>query len=169
MPAFKQFFAVSVMVVAAACATSGTSSTTRGGGATQRWTAQLRQVEGGNASAVLTGTTNSTRGAYGDIIITTKDTLHAQSAVDLSVSAPTIGSTQLAWAIFPGPCGSPTPSVVGVNEFPPLEITSGNARVRVDVNFALRPGAEYHVNVYNSSRATDVSNVMMCAPLQYGR
>jgi hypothetical protein len=59
--------------------------------------------------------------------------------------------------------------VAGVNEFPPIEITSGGSRVKVDVNFALRPGSEYHVNVYNSNRATDVSNVMMCAVLQYGR
>lgn len=167
MPAFMRVLAVGVIVVAGGCATGG-ASTSRSGG-TPRWSAQLRQVEGSSASAVLTGTTNSTRGAYGDIVVTTKDTIHAQSNVDLSVSAPTIGATQLAWAIFSGPCGSPTPSVAGLNEFPPIEITSGGSRVKVDVNFALRPGLEYHVNVYNQSRATDVSNVMMCAMLQYGR
>ena len=118
---------------------------------------------------MLTGRTASTRGAYGDINITPKDTIHAQSTVELNVSAPTIGATQLAWAIFSGTCGAPTPPVMGVNEFPPLEVTSGNARLRMDMAFALRPGAEYHVNVYNSSRATDVSNVMMCATLQYSR
>jgi len=169
MPTLMRVVAVVVMMAAGACATSGTSASTSRAGGTPRWTAQLKQVEGSQASAVLTGRTNSTRGAYGDIIVTTKDTLHAQSTVDLSVSAPTIGATQLAWAIFTGPCGSPTPSVIGVNEFPPLEVTSGNARVRLDLNFALRQGAEYHVNVYNSSRATDVSNVMMCAPLQLAR
>ena len=167
MPAFMRVLAVGVVMVAVGCASSGTPTTRAGG--TPRWTAQLKQVEGSQASAVLTGRTNSTRGAYGDIVVTTKDTLHSQSTVDLNVSAPTIGATQLAWAIFSGPCGAPTPSVIGVNEFPPLEITSGNARVRLDLNFALRQGAEYHVNVYNSSRATDVSNVMMCAPLQYSR
>src|SRR5690349_15403559 len=162
MPTFMRVFAVAAVVaIAAGCASGGASTAATGG--TPRWSAQLKQVEGGNASAVLTGATNSTRGAYGDIVITTKDTLHRLSTVDLSVSAPTIGATQLAWAIFSGPCGSPTPSVVGVNEFPPIEITSGNARVKLDLNFALRPGTEYHVNVYNSSRATDVSNVMMCA------
>ena len=167
MPTFMRIVAVGVIVVAAGCASGGTS--TAGGGGARRWTAQLRQVEGSSASAVLTGRSNSTRGAYGDISIVTKDTLHAQSTVDLTVTAPTIGGTQLAWAIFPGGCGSPTPPVAGLNEFPPLEVTSGSARVKLDLHFALRPGAEYHVNVYTSSRATDVSNVMMCAPLQYSR
>ena len=59
--------------------------------------------------------------------------------------------------------------MASVNEFPPIEITSGTSRVKVDINFALRPGKEYHINVYNSNRASDVSNVMMCAPLRLGR
>lgn len=153
-----------IVVLSSGCA--GSHRPSGGPGAPLRWTAQLRAVEGANASAVLTGRTNSTRGAYGDITITTKDTLPPRSTVDLNVAAPTVGQTQLAWAIFTGSCGAPTPSVVGVNEFPPLEVTSGAARLRLDLSFALTPGVEYHVNVYNSSRASDVSNVMMCATLQ---
>jgi hypothetical protein len=169
MPAFMRVLAAGVIVVAGGCAHGGISTSTGQGGETPRWTGQLRQVEGSSQSAVMGTSTNSTRGAYGDIVVTTKDTLHALSTVDLSVSAPTIGSTQLAWAIFSGPCGAPLPPVAGVNEFPPIEITSGGSRVKADVNFALRPGGEYHVNVYNSNRASDVSNVMMCAPLRLGR
>lgn len=167
MRVFSRVVACAVIVLSGGCASSRYRAGAAGG--TIRWTAQLRQVEGSSASAVLTGRTNSTRGAYGEISITTQDTVHSRSTVDLSVTAPTIGSTQLAWAIFTGACGSPTPSVVGVNEFPPLEITSGGARVRLDLSFALRPGTEYHVNVYNSNRASDVSNVMMCAALQLSR
>ena len=167
MRAFPRIVACTVIAISSGCASSG-MSTARAGG-TLRWTAQLRQVEGSSASAVLTGRTNSTRGAYGDITITTKDSLPARSTVELNVAAPTIGATQLAWAVFTGACGSPTPSVIGESEFPPLEVTSGNARVRLDLSFVLRPGSEYHVNVYNSSRVSDVSNVMMCAPLQLAR
>ena len=169
MPAFMRVLAAGVIVVAGGCAHGGMSASTEQGGETLRWTGQLRQTEGSSQSAVMGTSTNSTRGAYGDIVVTTKDTLHALSTVDLSVSAPTIGSTQLAWAIFSGPCGAPLPPVAGVNEFPPIEITSGGSRVKVDVNFALRRGGEYHINVYNSNRASDVSNVMMCAPLKLGR
>lgn len=167
MRAYSRAVACAVVVISSGCASTG--QRTLGGAAAARWTAQLRQVEGTSASAVLTGRTNSTRGAYGDITVTTRDTLPPRSTVDINVSAPTIGSTQLAWAIFTGGCGAPTPSVVGVSEFPPLEITSGGARVRLDLNFALSPGLEYHVNVYNGSRASDVSNVMMCATLERSR
>jgi hypothetical protein len=169
MPAFMRVLAAGVIVVAGGCAHGGMSTSTGQGGEPLRWTGQLQQTEGSSQSAVLSGRVASTRGAYGDIVITTKDTLHALSSVDLGISAPTIGSTQLAWAIFSGPCGAPLPSVAGVNEFPPIEITSGASRVKVDINFALRPGKEYHINVYNSNRASDVSNVMMCAPLRLGR
>jgi len=169
MPAFMRVLAAGIIVVAGGCAHGGVSTSTTRAGETPRWTGQFRQVEGSSQSAVMGASTNSTRGAYGDIAVTTKDTLHALSTVDLSVSAPVIGSTQLAWAIFSGPCGAPLPAVAGVTEFPPIEITSGGSHVKVDVNFALRPGGEYHINVYNSNRATDVSNVMMCAPLRLGR
>lgn len=159
--------ACAVIVMSSGCVSSRPS--TAGAPGTIRWTAQLRAVEGTSSSAVLSGRTNSTRGAYGDISVTMRDSLPPRSTVDLNVAAPTVGSTQLAWAIFTGECGAPTPSVIGLNEFPPLEVTSGNARLRMDLRLVLRPDMEYHVNVYNSTRASDVSNVMMCAPLQMSR
>src|SRR6185312_3407196 len=142
-----RLLAAGVTVLAGGCAHGGVSTSTGQDGKTLRWTGELRQTEGSSQSAVMGGRVASTRGAYGDIIVTTKDTLHALSSVELAITAPTIGSTQLAWAIFSGPCGAPLPSVAGVNEFPPIEITSGASRVRADINFALRPGGEYHINV----------------------
>lgn len=167
MSAFQRVVAVGVIVGAAACATSGVNAGTSSSG-TPRWTGSFKQSQMAS-SAVITGGIQSTRSAYGDITITTVDTIQGRSTVDLNVNTPMVGGTQLAWAVFTGPCGSPTPPVTGLNEFPTIEVTSGGARMRLDVHFALRRGTEYHANVYNSNRASDVSNVMMCAPLSASR
>ena len=86
--------------------------------------------------------------------------------VELSISAPMEPSTHLAWAIFSGPCGTPSPAVAGLNEFPAIEIGSGGGgSVHAVMALSLDPRGSYHANVYWSSRASDVSNVMMCANL----
>lgn len=151
-------------VSAAACATSNRVSTAAG---PARWTGNFKSM--GGTSAVMTATTNSQSSAYGNITVVTVDSAPPASRVDLSVTAPASSGSQLAWAIFSGPCGAPTPPVAGVNEFPNIEMTSGGGRIGAQLRFRLAPGTEYHANVYATSRATDVSNVMLCANLSLGR
>jgi hypothetical protein len=154
------------LVGTAACATSNRVTTSSG---PARWSGNFRTV-GAPSSAVLnTRTTDSQGTAFGSISIMSADSTPPTSRVDLSVSAPAMSGKQLAWAIFSGPCGSPTPPVTGLQEFPALEIATGSGRVATDLRFRLSVGTEYHANVYMTSRATDVSNVLMCANLKLER
>lgn len=148
---------------AAACAASNRAIVSTG---VARWTGNFKSV--GGTSAVLTARTNTQSSAYGNITVVTIDSAPPASRVDLSVTAPAMTGS-LAWAIFSGPCGSPTPPVAGVNEFPNIEMSSGGGRIGAQLRFWLDPGAEYHANVYNSGRASDVSNVILCANLSLGR
>jgi hypothetical protein len=57
--------------------------------------------------------------------------------------------------------------VIGAMQFPTISIAnSGNGFVRANLPIAMDSHASYHANVYWSSQATDVSNVMMCANLE---
>ncbi len=98
----------------------------------------------------------------------TAQTMNGMSGttLELSISAPVAGGSHLGWSVFTGSCGSPTPALAGPHEFPTIEITSsGGARLKASLSFTLDPRSTYHANVYWSSRVSDVSNVMMCAPL----
>jgi hypothetical protein len=60
------------------------------------------------------------------------------------------------------------PPVLSVNEFPTIEVGSNGAGiVRGELPVGLNVRGTYHANVYWANRATDVSNVMMCANLAY--
>jgi hypothetical protein len=57
--------------------------------------------------------------------------------------------------------------VIGTMQFPTISIAnSGNGFVRANLPMAMDPHTSYHANIYWSSQATDVSNVMMCANLE---
>lgn len=164
MPFLVRSVVLFALVGVAACATSNRPTTVAG---PARWTGNFKSM--GGTSAVMTATTNTQASAFGNITIVTLDTAPPTSRVDLYVTAPAMSGSQLAWAVFSGPCGAPTPPVAGVNEFPTMELTSGGGRIGTSLRFRLSPGTEYHTNVYNSGRATDVSNVMLCANLTLGR
>lgn len=151
---------------AAACATSNRPTPATG---SARWTGNFRTA-GTSSSAILnTATTDSQGSAFGSIMVVNADSVPPTSHVDLTMSAPALSGKELAWAIFGGPCGAATPPVASLQEFPPLSVSSGNARVSTDLRFRLAPGSEYHANVYASYRANDVANVLMCTNLTLGR
>ena len=155
-------FGVLVCVVAStACASSG--ATRIATGSVSRWTGSFRPAASGSSAVLAPVTPN--RGA-GSIIINALGGAPARMRVDLSVSgAPP--STQVAWAVFSGPCGSTAPMLAGQNEFPPISVSSsGDGHIQTDMAFALDPRAAYHANVYSTSRANDMNDVMMCANLK---
>ena len=92
-------------------------------------------------------------------------------SVELAVNdAPVPPESQIAWAIFTGTCGSPTPMVTGPQEFPLIEVASnGSGAVRTEMSLTLDPRGSYHANVYWTARASGVSGVMMCANLGRGK
>ena len=131
-----------------------------------RWMGAFRQPQSA-VSAVIGPATPGRAAAYGSLLLTPAEREPGRFRVELSISAPVDANSQLAWAIFSGPCGTPSPAVTGLQEFPAIEINGGGGSVRSLMSLPLDPRSAYHANVYWSSRATDVSNVMMCANLAF--
>lgn len=155
--------------VVCGAALSACASAASGSGGTpgqEQWTGSFRQ--GQTAASAVIGPATTPRGAaYGTVTLTAVPSQAGHWKVDLSMSAPVESSTPLAWAIFSGPCGSPTPSVIGLNEFQVIELTSGTGGIHATMAMPLDPHGTYHATIYWSSRASDVSNVMMCTNLSH--
>jgi hypothetical protein len=162
MIAFARVSFVMCLVGSVACATGKTSPAESGG--PLRWSGSFRQPQMAASSVVGPATPNKSA-AFGSINITPIETRPGYFQVDLSMSAPVDPNTQLAWAIFQGPCGAPGPAVAGLTEFPTIEISTSGGSFRGPMTLAIEPRGTYHANVYWAARATDVSNVMMCAKL----
>jgi hypothetical protein len=151
------------LVGATACASAGAGS---GGGSSApvaRWSGSFRPTTMASTAVLAPATPNKGSGA---IVVTPVSTSPARAKVELSVNMGSTEGGQHAWAIFTGPCNSAGPMVAGQNEFPPLEISSsGDGRFQGEMSFGLEPAGSYHANVYWSSRAHDLNDVMMCANL----
>ena len=138
-----------------------------------RWYAQLKP-QNLATTGVLSTTMSSgaTAASFGSLTVVPAGGQYSDGRgrlrFEISISAPSASGNNLAWAVFSGPCNSPTPAIAPLTDFPILEVaSSGAARVRVELATAMDPRGSYHVNVYEGSRATDVSNVLMCANLRF--
>jgi hypothetical protein len=150
------------LVALAACASAKTAQPAPTG--PPRWTGTLRQPQMA-ASSVIGPATPARGAAYGSLVITPVEDDPKRFRVELLISAQVDPGTQLAWAIFTGTCGTPTAPIVGVHEFPSIEIGTGGGSVRTIMSLPLETRTSYYVNVYNNSRVSGVSNVLMCSNL----
>lgn len=162
MIAVRRMSTVAAFMALAACATGGAGSAANAGSGV--WTGSFRQPQTA-ATAVIGPAAPGRAAAYGNVSLTPTDAGAGKYRVELSISAPVDPNTQLAWAVFSGPCGTPSPAVAGIDEFPTIDIGTGGGSVHIVMALALDPRGSYHANVYWGSRASDVSNVMMCANL----
>ncbi len=152
-----------VCVVAAACATSSRAVTS----GPLRWSGDFRKPSGYNSAMMVPNATTASASAYGSITLTPDPDAAERTQVDLSITVPGAIGSQIAWAVFMGPCGSSGPLVTGPNEFPPLDVGgSGSATFRAPVAFGMDEHSTYHANVYNTGHVTDQGDVMMCANLE---
>lgn len=164
MTAFVRVSFVVCLAGLAGCASGNATPATNSGPA--RWNGNFRQPQNA-ASSVIGPATPNRAAAYGTLSLTPVEGRPGAYQVELSMNSPVEPSTQLAWAVFSGPCGTPSPSVAGLNEFPTIEISTAGGSVHGVMKLALDPRNAYHANVYWSSRSSDVSNVMMCANLAF--
>jgi hypothetical protein len=156
--------ALGLAFAAAGGCASHTAATAAG---PERWSGSFRQA--GNSAVIGSELSRARSTGYGTILLTPVANQPGRVKVDLSVNT-SLSGTQIAWAVFEGPCNSPSPPVLAVNEFPTIEIgTSGNGIVRGELPLTMNTRGSYHANVYWSGRATDVSNVMLCAKLAFTR
>ena len=152
----------------AACASSGSHSPSAGAGPAHppHWEGSFRISQMAATAVIGPGQTGHAAG-YGTIKLTPVAGPTPVVQAEVTVSAPVTAGTQLAWAVFSGPCGTMSGPVIGQMQFPTISIAnSGNGFVRANLPIAMDAHATYHANVYWSSQATDVSNVMMCANVE---
>lgn len=163
---WKLIIVPSVVVLAACASTQSSSSSVAQSSAAPagavRWSGNFKQTKMPTAQI---GAATPNRG-FGTITVSQEpgETGHVQ--IELSVNAPVAPGTQIAWAIFDGACGSASPMVTGENQFPIIEINGmGGGYVKTGMSLTLDPRAAYHANVYWTTHARDLGDVMMCAPL----
>ena len=147
-----------ILVLSVGCASSGAKRASSG---SAEWAGSFRSS--GSAPSALFGPATPNRGT-GAISRTPLGGTPAQTRVELTVNVNAGGQDHIAWALLTGGCGSPGPSVVGQNEFPPIPISSsGDGHLKADLAFTPDPKSTYHANVYWTAHANDMNDVMMCA------
>jgi hypothetical protein len=161
MNPIRSIISLLMLAASAACVSKPSAVDTAPGPA--RWSGSFR-VSQMAATAVVGPATPGKTAAFGAITLVALDSTPPTTRVELSISAPVTAGTQVGWAVFSGPCGTPSPPLAGPHEFPTIEIAnSGSGLVRTVMAIGLDPRRSYHANVYWASQVTDVSNVMMCA------
>src|SRR5947209_14685656 len=124
MKRFIQLVCALVAVTAAACASSrsSTAATTAGAAAgAAAWEGSFRTTQYA-ANAVMAPAGQAGRAAgYGSIRLTPVVAgPGGNTQAEVSVSAPVSAGSQLAWAIFSGPCGTMSDAIAGVMQFPTI-------------------------------------------------
>ena len=165
MDATRKCAVLLVLIAGSACASHKAPATTTTSSSTERWSGSFKQVA--RSAVIGSDMTRARASGYGTITLTPVADQKGRVKVDLSVNT-SLAGTQIAWAVFEGACNAPTPPVIQVNEFPTIEIgNSGSGIVRTELPLTLSSRATYHANVYWTGRATDMSNVMLCAVLDF--
>jgi hypothetical protein len=129
----------------------------------ERWTGSMQPTQTRSGSVSIS-TKNKTFGSVSmsKVGMGNMDRMH----VGLTLTYPTTSGVSLQWAIVPGRCGSGDLPLIGVDQFPPLEIGSnGRGQVNADVPLDMRASDTYHVNVYLGGQQLD--NVVSCGNLKY--
>jgi hypothetical protein len=131
-----------------------------------RWTGALRPPAMASTAVLSRGSPSATAASYGNVMLTRVADQPDRWRYELTVTAPPLSGSQVAWALFTGSCGASSPPVVPTAELPVLDLGSGGGgAVRGEIGATLSARTTYHVNVYTTPRATDVSNVLLCAKL----
>lgn len=165
----KIFCVPAVLVGLAACATAkpvddtSTPAPARSAGTSQsriRWSGSLQPIQQQTGRLGPTGQNK----AYGNVTLTSKGPERID--ISISVSTPLQGSNTLRWALLPGRCGTGSLPLVGIEQFPVIEVSSnGRADFNGEMSLALPESGTYHVNIYWAG-GQQLSDVMTCANLR---
>jgi hypothetical protein len=127
-----------------------------------RWTGSLQPTQQRSGALVVTGQNH----AFGSVAIVPLRGNLERMRLTLNVSVPATSSAGLRWAVVPDRCGNGDLPLLGVDQFPLIEIgTNGRGSAQVDLPLQMAPNNAYHVNVYDG--AAHLENVVTCANLKY--
>ena len=165
----RHHFAFFVAAAGLACASGGGSSagTTASASTSAVSTGPLRWTGNLQATQQRTGDLAPTQQqkATGTVSLMVSPRDSNRTLARLTVSAPVREAGSFPWAVLPGRCGSNALPLVGVEQFPQIEIGSnGRGEVQADVPMTLPSSGALHVNVY--WRGQQLNDVMTCANLK---
>ena len=131
--------------------------------AAKRWTGSFTPTRSVSGELVPSVRQNGN----GNVELTSVASNPNLSHVHLSVSVSMDPSLEtLGWAIHGGSCGSGDPPVLAPGTFPLMQVNAnGQAKLDVDMPFALWESGSYHVNVFRGT-GTQLTDVITCAQLR---
>lgn len=115
------------------------------------------------------GPTKTNR-AHGNVRLSPKPGDAARTKVEINVTVVEAQGATMAWGIYPGRCGSGSGMALPLipsSSIPSLEANrSGAATLNTDIALVMPQTGVYHLNVYWTTRTTDLSDVATCANLR---
>ncbi len=143
-----------------AATTSGTVATS---GETVRWSGSLQPMQQRTGGLGPTGQNKT----FGTATLTSKGSDRTEVMISLSTSLQ--NSTSLNWAVLTGRCGSGSLPILGVEQFPVIDVgTNGRGQLNGEMALALPASGAFHLNVYWSG-GRQLNDVMTCANLRRDR
>ena len=165
--------ALAALVVSACASHSGssapssppTASISPASSSSGSWTGSFQPVQQQSGNLTPRGTNRT----YGTAVLTVSPSSPSRTHAVIEISTTLTTQSLLHWAIAAGRCGSVTLPLIGVDQFPTIEVSnSGQGKVAADVPVNMPTSGTYHVDVYWGG-GQDRSDVMACANLKMGR
>ena len=171
----SRFFLPIAALVTSACASKGpgpqpvssapAALSTSAGGST--WIGSFQQQQQRAASGIGPVKTNR---AHGEVRLSPKPGDASRTKVQMSVTVVEAPGATMSWGIFPGRCGSGSGMalpLVPISSLPSLEANrSGAATLNSEIALQLPQSGTFHLNVFWTTRAADLSDVATCANLR---
>ena len=142
-----------------------TASVSPASSGSARWTGSFQPVQQQSGNLTPRGTNRT----YGSVALTVSPASPNRTHAVIEISTTLTTSSLLHWAIAAGHCGSVTLPLVGVDQFPTIDVSnSGQGKLNGDVPVSLPATGTYHVDIYWGV-GQDQSDVMACANLRLSR
>jgi membrane-bound lytic murein transglycosylase len=165
---------LSVLLLAACASGSGTASSNppstpasqagRASVETVRWTGSFQPIQQQSGSLTPRGTNKT----YGSVTLSRARSGPTRTRAEINLTTGLTTSALLHWAIAPSRCGAADLPLLGVDQFPPIEISnSGQGRLDGEVPLTVPTAGTYHIDIYWGN-GQDRSDVMACANVKMG-
>jgi len=147
---------------------SPTAQTSQAGGAsieTVKWSGSFQPIQQQSGSLTPRGTNKT----YGTVVLSRGRSGPTRTRAEINLSTSLTTSALLHWSIAPSRCGAADLPLLGVDQFPAIEITNGGqGRLETEVPLTVPTSGTYHVDVYWGS-GQDRGDVMACANVKMTR
>lgn len=144
------------------------TSPSQAGGAsieTVKWSGSFQPIQQQSGSLTPRGTNKT----YGTVVLSRARSGPTRTRAEINLSTSLTTSALLHWSIAPSRCGASDLPLLGIDQFPAIEITNGGqGRLETEVPLTVPTSGTYHVDVYWGG-GQDRGDVMACANVKMSR